>query len=605
MLECSFDPANLTSPRGSGRVRRLRPLLPLLAIVALAAFFRLYRLDHVPPGLFGDEAANGVEATAILRGERFPIYIEEPGPAKWGSREALYHYAMAGVFAVFGGSPTTIRLTSALLGILTVALFFPLARRWLGPRAGFFAAGLFAVSRWHVTASRLGLRAILVPLFVVLVLLAFSALATSRKWRWALLLGVLTGLGFYTYPSYWAVPPALCLVGFAAYRAGSPSRGGLGLALCTVLVAVAVAAPLLGYALRRPDYFFGRTANVLQIHASNGHADSLRDHVQGVLFSLHLRGDENPRHNIPLAPLLDPITGVLFLIGLYRLLRHFDRASPVHVALLAFLLLPLVPEALGDAAPHALRGLGALPAIFAICGLVFGLPEAARAASSPLKNRWRSEDEEFCARSRRRTGGKLAGFVEDSATKSWRKRPARSSRPVFQRAARSSRRGVALSLLGLAAVAAWNYDGYFHRWAQDPALPAAFNTGALEFARHCADLAASDDVYASPEVYAIPQLRFLRRHRAGSWHRIRSEKAFAAPGGAQRDRVYISDSPAVHRAIESVYPKAKVVGRYTLRAGMPGRIYRVKRDDLESALSRAQRDALRRWIAPGQPPEAP
>ncbi len=361
-------------------MRRLRPLLPLLAIVALAAFFRLYRLDHVPPGLFGDEAANGVEATAILRGERFPIYIEEAGPAKWGSREALYHYAMAGVFAVFGGSPTTIRLTSALLGILTVALFFPLARRWLGPRAGFFAAGLFAVSRWHVTASRLGLRAILVPLFVVLVLLAFSALATSRRWRWALLLGVLTGLGFYTYPSYWAVPPALCLVGFAAYRAGSPSRRGLGLALCTALVAVAVAAPLLGYALRRPDYFFGRTANVLQIHASNGHADSLRDHVQGVLFSLHLRGDENPRHNIPLAPLLDPITGVLFLIGLYRLLRHFDRASPVHVALLAFLLLPLVPEALGDAAPHALRGLGALPAIFAICGLVFGLPEAARAA---------------------------------------------------------------------------------------------------------------------------------------------------------------------------------------------------------------------------------
>ena len=132
------------------------------------------------------------------------MYIEEQGAAKWGSREPLYHYAMAGVFAVFGGSPTTIRLTSALLGILTVALFFPLARRWLGPRAGFFAAGLFAVSRWHVTASRLGLRAILVPLFVVLVLLAFSSLAMTRRWRWALLLGVLVGLGFYTYPSYWA-----------------------------------------------------------------------------------------------------------------------------------------------------------------------------------------------------------------------------------------------------------------------------------------------------------------------------------------------------------------------------------------------------------------
>ena len=44
-------------------------------------------------------------------------------------------------------------------------------------------------------------------------------------------------------------------------------------------------------------------------------------------------------------------------------------------------------------------------------------------ASGPLKNWRESENEGFCARSRRRTGSKSVDFVEDSATPSWRKRP--------------------------------------------------------------------------------------------------------------------------------------------------------------------------------------
>jgi hypothetical protein len=38
-------------------------------------------------------------------------------------------------------------------------------------------------------------------------------------------------------------------------------------------------------------------------------------------------------------------------------------------------------------------------------------------ASSPLKDRRRSEGEGFCVRSRRRTGSKPVGFVEDSVAR--------------------------------------------------------------------------------------------------------------------------------------------------------------------------------------------
>jgi hypothetical protein len=56
-------------------------------------------------------------------------------------------------------------------------------------------------------------------------------------------------------------------------------------------------------------------------------------------------------------------------------------------------------------------------------------------ASSPLKNTGCHESERLFVRSRRETGSKPAGFVEDFATKSWRKRSGLMACGVFLRAA--------------------------------------------------------------------------------------------------------------------------------------------------------------------------
>jgi len=51
-------------------------LILLLAILALATFFRFWRLDNLPPGLYHDEAYNGLDALALNRGELFPQFYE-------------------------------------------------------------------------------------------------------------------------------------------------------------------------------------------------------------------------------------------------------------------------------------------------------------------------------------------------------------------------------------------------------------------------------------------------------------------------------------------------------------------------------------------------
>ena len=42
--------------------------LQLALILAVAAFFRLWQIDALPPGLFGDEATDGLDALDILAG---------------------------------------------------------------------------------------------------------------------------------------------------------------------------------------------------------------------------------------------------------------------------------------------------------------------------------------------------------------------------------------------------------------------------------------------------------------------------------------------------------------------------------------------------------
>ena len=90
--------------------------LILLVILFIAGFLRLYALDSSPPGIQPDEAMNANDA------------FTSPGKVFYpenGGREGLYMNLTALSFRIFGPSPFSLRLVSALIGILTVlGLYF-------------------------------------------------------------------------------------------------------------------------------------------------------------------------------------------------------------------------------------------------------------------------------------------------------------------------------------------------------------------------------------------------------------------------------------------------------------------------------------------------
>jgi len=330
----------------------------LLAIVALAAVLRLYALDRLPPGLYHDEAYNGLDALNVLQGQH-PIFFEANN-----GREPLFIYLIALSVSLLGRNPLAIRLVAALLGILTVPATYWMVRELLGRREALLAALVTATTFWHLNLSRVGFRAVSLPLFTAL-WLGFLArgLHRQRQRDWALA-GVFLGLSFYTYLAARFAPLILLalVVYWLARRQSIPWRGLLLLAICACIVA----SPLLVYALRNLDTFLGRSSQVsIWSPAINGGnlPGTLARHVLKTLGMFNWRGDFIPRHNLPYRPVFDVAMGLFFLLGLVISLYRAVRRQEYALLLISWAVM-LLPTILAEGAPHFLRAVGVLPVLF-------------------------------------------------------------------------------------------------------------------------------------------------------------------------------------------------------------------------------------------------
>lgn len=135
-----------------------------------------------------------------------------------------------------------------------------------------------------------------------------------------------------------------------------PFRGFVVRVFVLVAVAAAMAAPALQSAVLDPDDFFART-KVTSVFSSQPFGEAVREVRTSLAkhaLMFNQRGDGNGRHNLPWEPMLDVVSGVLFVLGLEVDLGRWRDAA----------LVMLLPGALTLPweAPQSLRGLGSVPA---------------------------------------------------------------------------------------------------------------------------------------------------------------------------------------------------------------------------------------------------
>lgn len=345
----------------------------LLLIIGIAVLLRFAALGDGPPGVYQDEAYNGLDALALGAGAAPSLYF-----AANNGREPLYIYMAALSVGALGPTALALRLPAALLGALTVPAAYALGRAWFDRRVGLLAAAVLAVTFWHVHLSHVAFRAVALPLFTALALAAGAhGLRTGR--RWALVAaGVAYGLSLYTYLPARFTPLALLLIGLAAYiwhRAGLRARGR-AIALMALAAALTL-APLAVATLQDPDLVLGRTGQVAlwnpDIHGGDLPGALLRS-LAAALGMFALQGDTIARHNLPGRPVFDPLLALVWVVGVVMLLRQCRR-NLAAAAVVLWIGALLLPTALAEDAPHFLRAVGVLP--------VAALPAAVALARAP------------------------------------------------------------------------------------------------------------------------------------------------------------------------------------------------------------------------------
>jgi hypothetical protein len=275
---------------------RLHRIAPILLILVIAAFFRLWRIGSTPPGLFGDEAVNGLDALDVLAG-RGRVFF----PANYG-REGLHMFIIAAFFRLLDVTPLAIRLPSVLAGILTA-----LATYWLGrelftfadenlkPTVPLLAALWLATAYWHVHFSRFGIRGVFTPLC--------GALGLSAH--------------FYTASRLYPIFLGLFLLVQAAivrWKQGETEVSLLRRFFWPIVglyaVAAAVFAPLGWYFLTHPGSFAQRASTVFAFDSGESPWGRIGRAIVGNVaqFFLPGRGDAAWFYNLSGRSLLEPVT---------------------------------------------------------------------------------------------------------------------------------------------------------------------------------------------------------------------------------------------------------------------------------------------------------
>ncbi|MEM8856778.1 MAG: glycosyltransferase family 39 protein [Chloroflexota bacterium] len=329
----------------------------LLLACLTAAGLRFWQLGDLPPGLYRDEAFNGLDALGILNGEHAFFFTANNG------REPGYIYLSAISVAILGNTPRAIRLMAAVIGSLTTLAVYALGQSWYGRLSGLFAAWLWAITVWPIHLSRVGLRIVLaIPLITLTMWL--GTLAWRKKehatWLW-LATGICCGLGFYSYLTARLLPAVLLLIiAWLAIQHKTLPWRGLTTALAGWLLAM---LPLFILWITQPDILGGRTGQVSILNPLINEGDlvgTFSRNVMGALGMFFVRGDTIVRHNLPGRPVFDLLMTVPFLWGLTLLGQNWRK--PTTIATFSWITVMLAATILAEDSPHFLRASGILPA---------------------------------------------------------------------------------------------------------------------------------------------------------------------------------------------------------------------------------------------------
>jgi carbon starvation protein CstA len=504
-------------------------LLWLSLIFGIAIFFRVYRFGYFPP-------ANGVAfEEAQAGGDAFKVLSEGHRPIEF----PLTAYLPALSFALLGESTTTLRLPFLILGCLTIVPFYLLLRQLVDYKVALFGTCLLAVSRWHAVVSRIA-DELFTPIFAEALILYLvvkgSKTKEAKHFFW---LGILCAYMLYAYTGYRVIPFLVLLLFIGRFfkavlsqvlgrrkfgdSLGAVFRANWRPALAFAAAFVIVASPLY-VVTRQGDRVF--IEGFIRASASGGEAVGLSfptsqalNRLKNALLIFTHKGEGYPALNLPGEPMLDPVSGVLFVLGVaYSLLTLF---RPYRLWFLLWIAVVMLVGAVFPPNLYVGRFSNLIPIVFVFISFVVG------DLSSWVDRRW----------------GKTCP----------------------ERSRRNKQRLLAVLLVALAIAALiLNFRTFFKRQVDDPQVRRAYQDRVVALCSYITSLSSEPYVYLWDQDQLLEYV-FLSSDYSWACHELRGEAVSSMeavlPAKVQADQVgYVFVNPPhpideLSQLISQFYPQ--------------------------------------------------
>lgn len=285
----------------------------------------LFHLTSVPYTVHGDEGMVGLYARKILNGEITTFFS-----TSWYALPQFFFWIPSTGMVLFGDSLFGLRMSSVLVGMLTVIPFYFLCRSLWGTTAALMASLMFLSNHWFLHLTHSGVSYIQAVWFALAVYCLLHFMNKRRSTAIAMLGGIVMGLGLMSYqanhllPILWAASQLWLLV---------IRQAGWKWVLVSIsipfIVAAVVISPMLLHQMSRnaeQEMFKNRAESVViwtetnwkhldGSYKANGNGSLIiREQLKRALFSPLVYADSSIQYNGQ-KPMLDFVSASLWAVS--------------------------------------------------------------------------------------------------------------------------------------------------------------------------------------------------------------------------------------------------------------------------------------------------
>ena len=343
-------------------------ILPLILLVVSSGII-FYNFPTIPQNIAIDEAEFILLSKHLENSPYTPYSQLATGHA------TMYFYMLLGAIKLFGENAFSVRIISAVFGVINTLIFYQLMKLVFEERKKlsadikvfmpFLIAFAFTTMRWYFNFARFGFEGTTVLFFELSAILMLFLYRKHKKLFLLLLTGFFSGLAYNSYTPgrlFFIVPLIFIIYEFESMK--QLVRNGAKPLLNFLIPFLIIILPINLYFTQYDDNriyeLFYLQNEQLSLQEK---ADFTWQNVTRVAGMFFIQGDLNGRHNFPGKPMLNPIQTLLFIVGFLVCLKNWRKYY--NSFFLLFFVIGIIPPLLTYPweNPNSLRAVTVLPSL--------------------------------------------------------------------------------------------------------------------------------------------------------------------------------------------------------------------------------------------------